>query len=76
MYEEEEQRWILSPAYDLTYSYSLGGEHATTVHGEGKNPGMTDILGVADVVGMDRQKAKLIAEEIRDCVQLRLARYL
>ncbi len=37
---------------------------------------MKDILGVADVVGMDRQKAKLIAEEIRDCVQLRLARYL
>lgn len=76
LYEEEEQRWILSPAYDLTYSYSLGGEHATTVHGEGKDPEMKDILGVADVVGMDRQKAKLIAEEIRDCVQLRLARYL
>ena len=76
LYEEEEQRWILSPAYDLTYSYSLGGEHATTVHGEGKEPAMKDILAIADIIGMDRQKAKIIAQEIKDCVQLRLGSYL
>lgn len=38
LYNEQEERWMLSPAYDLTYSYSLGGEHATTVHGNGKIP--------------------------------------
>ena len=27
-------------AYDLTYSSSLGGEHATTINGNGMNPGM------------------------------------
>ena len=25
IYKEEEKRWILSPAYDLTYSNSIGG---------------------------------------------------
>lgn len=38
LYVEEENRWKLSPAYDLTYSSSIGGEHATTVNGEGRNP--------------------------------------
>lgn len=40
-------RWVLSPAYDLTYSNSIGGEHATTVNGNGADPGMDDILAVA-----------------------------
>ena len=31
IYRDEEKRWILSPAYDLTYSNSIGGELATTV---------------------------------------------
>ena len=38
LYNEEDDRWILSPAYDLTYSNSQGGEHATTVNGEGRSP--------------------------------------
>ena len=37
----------LSPAYDLTYSNSIGGEHATTVNGNGVNPELDDILAVA-----------------------------
>lgn len=31
LYDEVEQRWVLSLAYDLTYSYSIGGEHATSI---------------------------------------------
>ncbi|MDO4546298.1 MAG: type II toxin-antitoxin system HipA family toxin, partial [Bacillota bacterium] len=38
LYYEKERRWVLAPAYDLTYSSSIGGEHATTVDGEGKSP--------------------------------------
>ena len=30
--------WILSPAYDLTFSFGPNGEHSTTYLGEGKNP--------------------------------------
>lgn len=76
LYNEKENRWLLSPAYDLTYSYSIGGEHATTVHGNGRNPKMEDILEVAKAIGMNRKTAKLIAEDIRECVNERLKRYL
>jgi serine/threonine-protein kinase HipA len=65
LYDENEERWILSPAYDLTYSYSIGGEHATTVNGNGKNPSMADILEVAKNIGMKRGKSKNIADEIK-----------
>ncbi len=67
IYEEENKRWLLSPAYDLTYSYSIGGEHATTIHGNGKNPGIDDILAVADIIGMKRGYANNIAKNIAEC---------
>jgi serine/threonine-protein kinase HipA len=76
LYLENEDRWILSPAYDLTYSHSLGGEHATSVHGNGRNPGMNDILAVAKVAGISLSKAKQIASDVQDCVQERLYHYL
>lgn len=76
LYEEKEARWILSPSYDLTYSYSLGGEHATTVHGNGRNPGMKDILQVAEEIGMNEKKAKKIAGDIYECVNDKLRVYL
>ena len=47
LYDEDEGCWKLSPAYDLTYSNSIGGEHATTVNGNGVNPELDDILAVA-----------------------------
>ena len=72
IYNEKEERWVLSPAYDLTYSYSIGGEHATTVSGNGSNPGMREILSVASSIGMDGKSARRIAEEIRECVYERL----
>lgn len=69
-------KWELSPAYDLTYSNSLGGEHATTINGNGKNPDMEDILVVAHEAKMDSKKAKVIAAEIKDIVQKDLKKYL
>lgn len=76
LYREKESRWVLSPAYDLTYSYSIGGEHATTVDGEGKNPGMKELLAVAKQIGMKEAKARTIAEEVRDRVVEMLGEYL
>ncbi len=68
LYSEDESRWILSPAYDLTFSNSIGGEHATTVDGNGKNPGMKELLAVAKNIKLDQNKARSIAEEIHDIV--------
>lgn len=47
----DDGKWSLSHAYDLTYSNSIGGEHATTVAGEGKNPKLKDLLVVAERAG-------------------------
>jgi len=68
--------WKLAPAYDLTYSNSIGGEHATTVNGNGYNPGTADILEVAKNIKMDIVKAEKIAREIKEIVDNRLSRYL
>lgn len=65
IYDEQNSRWKLSPAYDLTYSNSFNGEHATTVNGEGKNPSINDILEVAKNIGMKSKVAKDIANEIK-----------
>lgn len=55
---DREKRWILSPAYDLMYSNSIGGEHATTVNGNGVDPGMEDLLSVAKKIGIVMTKAR------------------
>ena len=69
IYSDDEKKWLLSPAYDLTYSYSIGGEHATTVAGNGKNPGMKDILEVAKNLGMNLKLAEDIAQQVQACVE-------
>lgn len=76
LYNETEHKWKLAPAYDLTYSNSIGGEHATTVHGNGQNPSMADVLEVAKTIGISSTKAKRIAENVFDCVHTHLKEYL
>lgn len=76
LYLEDEGRWTVSPAYDLTYSSSQGGEHATTVDGEGRNPGMDDILRVAKKAGIDARYAKARAKEIEEITREMLNGYL
>lgn len=66
MYDNNKKEWHLSPAYDLTYSSSFNGEHATTINGEGKNPNLDDILAVAKNIGLNEKSAKNIALEIQE----------
>lgn len=68
LYDDKDNRWRMSPAYDLTYSSSLGGEHATTVNGNGRNPGMSDILEVAKNIGIPESKARQIANSVQEIV--------
>ena len=76
IYDESKVRWRLSPAYDLTYSYSIGGEHATMINGNGKNPSRKEILEVAKNIGLDLKKAKIIASEVEECVNIMLREYI
>ena len=71
LYDEDKKEWHLSPAYDLTYSSSFNGEHATTINGEGKNPSLEDILAVAKNIGIKEKQARDIALDIKDkCLSL------
>lgn len=72
LYDEDEQRWKLTPAYDLTYSESIGGEHATCVNGNGVNPGMDDLIEVGKSTGLSVRKLKNIATDIEEVVKVRL----
>ena len=76
IYNEDFNKWELSPAYDLTYSYSINGEHATTINGNGVNLSLNDILKVAEKIGLDKKKAKKIASEIEEIVKKDLEIFL
>ena len=58
IYDEQMDCWHPSPAYDLTWS--------TTVDGNGRNPGMKELLAVGKAAGMNAKNCKMIAEEIRE----------
>ena len=66
LFDDTKKEWHLSPAYDLTYSFSFNGEHATTINGEGKNPTLDDILAVAKNIGIKEKFAKGIASDIKE----------
>lgn len=66
LFDDTKKEWHLSPAYDLTYSFSFNGEHATTINGEGKSPTLDDILAVAKNIGLKEKFAKGIASDIKE----------
>ena len=76
LYDTSEKKWILSPAYDLTYSNSIGGEHATTVSGNGSDPGIRELLCVADDIGLDHKRSEKTALQIEEIVHERLRGWL
>jgi serine/threonine-protein kinase HipA len=61
--------WRISPAYDLTFSGGPGGEHSTTVMGEGRHPRREHLLALAEKAGISKKKAKAIIAEVQDAVQ-------
>jgi len=64
----DDEKWQVSPVYDLVYSDGMGGEHATSIDGEGRNPTEENIMSVAKKAGLDLHKAKVILEEVRNAV--------
>jgi serine/threonine-protein kinase HipA len=54
----EQGLWKLSPAFDLTYSFGPGGEHATSVAGHGKEISRANLLKVAKAGGVPIKTAE------------------
>ena len=65
---ERDGEWRLSPAYDLVYSEGPGGEHSTSVAGEGAAPTQVDMMRVADRCGYDTVSARNMIAEVREVV--------
>ena len=70
------RKWKLSPAYDITWSVSMGGEHATSVHGNGRNPGVWELVAVGSEVGLDKDFCLETAESISKTVNEQLSEWL
>jgi len=56
--------WIVSPAYDLTFSSGPAGEHSTMIMGEGKNPTKKHLLKLAGTVGIKQDKVLEIIDQV------------
>lgn len=76
LYNEQSDSWVLSPAYDLTYSNTYWGEHTTSVDGNGKNPGENELMSIGIKAGISKGKCKHIIEEIREMVKEDLNQFI
>ncbi len=61
--------WRFAPAYDLTFSGGPGGEHCTTVMGEGRAPSRKHLLSLGEKFGIKQRS------DILDEVQAAVARW-
>lgn len=66
LYNDINDCWRLSPAYDLTYSNTFYGEHTTSVDGNGANPGEKELLSVGLKAQLKKNVCLQIIDEIRD----------
>ena len=61
----EKGEWRVSPGYDLTFSTGPGGEHATTVMGEGKHFKLGDLKKLGIQSGLPITDVKETIEQVR-----------
>lgn len=61
---DQQGNWIVSPAYDLTFSSGPSGEHSTMIMGEGKNPTKAHLLKLAASCNIKQDKASEIIHQV------------
>jgi serine/threonine-protein kinase HipA len=65
----EKGHWRLSPAYDLTFSGGPGGEHSTTLLGEGKSPGKEHLLRLAEKFSIPIRHTNQMIDEVTQAIK-------
>lgn len=69
----KDDKWKLSPAYDLLPGNGINGFHTTTIAGNG-NPGSGDIKIVAESLGLNKNRTREIYEVIEEkCRSFRIS---
>jgi len=71
----QDNKWKLSPAYDLVKGYGFNGQHTTTVLGKG-NPQRKDIIELANNLNLKKNKIETIYNEIYEKTRELRRRYL
>ncbi|AGF79896.1 HipA-like protein [Desulfocapsa sulfexigens DSM 10523] len=66
--DDQTGQWSLAPAYDLTFSRGPGGEHTTTVLGEGMKPTKQLLLQLAEQAGITKPRAEELFKETKEAV--------
>jgi serine/threonine-protein kinase HipA len=64
----KDDKWKLSPAYDLTPNFGFDGNHSTTILGKG-NPDDKDIVELGKRHGFDKKNISSLIENIRSVVK-------
>jgi len=64
----DEGEWRLAPAYDLTRSQGINGEHTTSVAGEGKAPDKTHIFKAGESVGLKPAMMEQVIENVSTAI--------
>lgn len=65
---QPEGGWRLTPGFDLTFAEGPGGEHTTSVCGEGRAPGRAHFERLAAGAGLGAREAMQIVDEVHDAV--------
>jgi serine/threonine-protein kinase HipA len=60
--------WSMTPAYDLLYTPGPGGEHTMSLAGEGRNPGRSHMLRLAQQADVTKREAITIITEVQSAI--------
>ncbi len=70
---DQQGRWSLSPAYDVTYAYNPGGlhtgSHQMTVNGKRDGFHRDDLEAVGDMASLKRGRARAILDQVIEAVR-------
>lgn len=65
---DESGVWKVSPAYDLTFSAGPGGEHSTTIMGEGKHPTKDHLIQLGEHAQIPYKLRENIIDQTRSAL--------
>ena len=65
---DEHGEWRLAPAYDLTYSQGINGEHTTSIVGEGRAPTKAHMFKVGEAVGLKPSAMAAMIENVSTAI--------
>ncbi len=60
--------WRLSPAYDLTFSSGPSGEQSMMVMGEGRNPGVEDLVKLGEQTSLSKEQVNDIIDRTQSAL--------